>query len=408
METYVEFENLNKSWRGEVCIFGAGKIGTGMVFELIRTFGFHIDFYCDNYIPAGTQIRDGIRVKEVQYLYNHNEDVLVFLCVSSRYRAEIQIQLESHAVKNIVAIDNPIKFIGRIMESIDQADDATKKKYHAFYNDAEFLPLIYKEKMGCELHLEHPVTFNEKLQWLKLHDRNPLYTRLVDKYQVKQYVADKLGAEYVIPTLGVYENFGEIAFEKLPQQFVMKCTHDSGSVVICDNRDTFDRQKVREKLERSLNVNYYWYCREWPYKNVKPQIVIEKMMKDKVPLIDYKFYCFSGEPKFLYISAGLENQATALISFYNLDLSEAPFQRNDFKHFDKMPRMPVHYDQMIELSKILSKGIPFVRVDFYEISGQVYFSEMTFTPGGGMMQFDPPQYDEIVGNDIDLKDFRRR
>lgn len=284
-----------------------------------------------------------------------------------------------------------------------------KRVYILFTNicsiipDKLYLKLIFRIRTGKKLNLENPETFNEKIQWLKLHNRDEKYSIMVDKYRVREYVADKIGREYLIPLLGVYENAADIDTDVLPEEFVIKCTHDSGSVVLCHKRQEFT-PKVRRKLNQALKRKYYYASREYPYKNVQPRIVVEKMMHDSDGrgLIDYKFYCFHGEPKFLYVSLGLDDHATARISFYNIDLSDAPFQRRDYKHFSKIPRIPVNYEKMIEIARILSKGIPFVRIDLYEIDGAVFFSEITFSPCGGMMPFEPRKYDAVLGGYINL------
>lgn len=276
--------------------------------------------------------------------------------------------------------------------------------------DDVYIKFIYRIKMGKKLNLDKPVSFNEKLQWLKLHDRNEKYSVMVDKYLVRKYVAEKIGEGYLIPVLGVYDKVEDIDVNKLPGKFVIKCTHDSGSVVLCKEKQDFT-QAVRKELNIALKRKYYYAYREFPYKNIKPRIIIEEMMYDKDSvgggLIDYKFYCFHGEPKFLYISSGLDNHRTAHISFYNLDLSEAPFQRKDYMQFDVIPKIPVNYQEMIEVAKVLSKEIPFVRIDLYEIDKKVYFSEITFSPTAGMMPFAPEEYDEILGSYIDLDNLNK-
>ena len=279
-----------------------------------------------------------------------------------------------------------------------------KAKIFHYLPDSLYLRYVYWRVMGEPLHLKNPQTFNEKLQWLKLHDRNPLYTTLVDKYAVKKWVADKIGEQYIIPTLGVWNHFDEIDFDKLPNQFVLKATHDSGGLVICRNKKTFDKQAAREKLEKSLKNNFYYMGREWPYKNVPPRIIAEKYMEDEEEnsLVDYKFYVFNGEPKFLYVSQGLENHATARISFLKMDWTFAPFCRMDYKPLDVLPKKPVNFKQMCHFVKILSKGTPFMRVDLYEICHHVYFSELTFYPCSGYTAFNPPQWDKKIGDWLKL------
>lgn len=285
-----------------------------------------------------------------------------------------------------------------------------KKLYILFTNICSILPdeiylkIVYKIRTGKRLNLKNPITFNEKIQWLKLHNRNKSYSIMVDKYKVRKYIADKVGEKYLIPLLGVYNNANDINIDLLPDKFVIKCTHDSGSVILCQNKQAFT-SKVRKKINQALKRKYYYASREYPYKHVKPRIIVEKMMQnhENNGLIDFKFYCFHGEPKFLYVSGGLDNHTSARISFYNLDLTEAPFQRSDYKHFSKIPQIPVNYEKMIEIARILSKDIPFVRIDLYEIDGAIYFSEITFSPCGGMMPFEPEEYDTILGKYIDLK-----
>jgi hypothetical protein len=243
------------------------------------------------------------------------------------------------------------------------------------------------------------------MQWLKLYNRKARYTVMADKYAVKDYVAERIGREYIIPTLGVWDRFEDIDFHELPEQFVLKCTHDSGGLVICRDKQTLDMEKARTVLTESLHRDYARIAREWPYKDIPRKIIGEKLMWDdsqRTGLRDYKFYCFDGEPKFLYVSLGMDNHATARMSFLNLDWTFAPFRRRDYLPFEQLPPKPVNYEKMLELARKLSEGEPFLRVDLYEIEGKIYFSELTFTPCGGMMQFDPDQWDQTLGQWIQL------
>lgn len=275
-----------------------------------------------------------------------------------------------------------------------------------FLSDEKWVKLMYKNKMGKELNLENPVTYNEKLQWMKINYYNPLYTQLVDKYVVRDYIADKIGEEYLIPLIGVYDKFDDIDFDKLPKQFVIKCNHDSGGVVICRDKSKFDINNARKKINRHLKINFYNLSREWPYKDIKPKIIIEKYMENenKNGLIDYKFFCFDGTPKFLYVSEGLEDHSTAKISFLSMDFQLESFRRKDFKPFNDISEVfkPINYDKMVELAKKLSANFPFVRVDIYEINGKLYFSEFTFFPCSGMLPFEPEEWDKIIGGWLKL------
>lgn len=398
--TYQELENCRKFWAGEVCIFGAGKLGKGAAYELIREMDFRVDFYCDNHILPGTYIRDDLIVRNIQYLYEHNKDILVFVCVTAKYQKEILEQLKNHDVENVVVYDREV-FISLLLEEVDKANDEVKKRCHRFYDDKEFLAPIFRSRTGYEMNVENPRTFNEKIQWLKLYDRNPAYTRMVDKYAVKEYIARKIGEEYVIPTLGVYDTFDEIAFDNLPDQFVLKCTHDSGSVVICHDKSCFDKEDAKKKLERNLSINYYWVGREWPYKNVQRRIIAEKYMAQSNNMVDYKFMCFHGEPKIVFTCTERFEQDGLKVTFFDLDWNRLSFERYYHSSTKVIPR-PQNLELMIKLAAKLSDGIPFVRVDFYEIEGTVYFGELTFSPGGGMEDFRPVEWDFIMGEWIKI------
>lgn len=270
---------------------------------------------------------------------------------------------------------------------------------------------VFKFKMGKKPDLKNPKTFNEKLQWLKLYDRKPIYTTMVDKYDAKKYVADIIGEEHIITTLGVWNSFDEINFDNLPNQFVIKCTHDSGGLVICRDKSKLDKEKVRKKIEKCFKRNYYWSSREWPYKDVKPRIIAEEFMVDEKGeasgikgLVDYKFFCFGGEPKFLYVSKGLEDHSTAKISFFDLEGKLMPFYRKDFSPFDTELVLPDNYDEMKAYAEKIAKEInnPFVRVDLYSLNNNIYFSEITFFPCSGMVPFEPEEWDGKLGEYIDL------
>ena len=273
-----------------------------------------------------------------------------------------------------------------------------------FMPDSWYLHYIYWRKMGTRLNLKNPQTFNEKLQWLKLYDRNPLYTTLVDKYAVKKWVADKIGEQYIIPTLGVWNSFDEIDFDKLPEQFVLKTTHDSKGVVICLDKQTFDREAARQKLTKALCANFYDQGREWPYKNVKPRILAEKFMEDAQTkeLRDYKFFCFGGEVKMLFVAVDRQHPTEETkFDFFDMNFVHLPFT-NGHPNATHLPEKPQNFTGMKNLASVLSAGIPHVRVDFYEVNGKVYFGEMTFFHWGGFMRFTPPQWDKTIGDWLTL------
>ena len=273
-----------------------------------------------------------------------------------------------------------------------------------FIPDELYLKIMYRLRMGKKLNLKNPKTFNEKLQWLKLHDRKPIYTTMVDKYEAKKYVADIIGEEYIIPTLGVWDCFNDIDFDTLPNQFVLKCTHDSGGLVICRDKNKLDKEKARKKIEKSLKCNFYWVGREWPYKNVKPRIIAEKYMVDEsgYELKDYKIFCFDGFAKAMFIASDrqLEGEDTKF-DFYNMDFKHLPFT-NGHPNATREIKRPKHFDEMRNLAEKLSKGIPQVRVDFYEIGDNVYFGEITLSHWSGMKPFVPEEWDYKFGEWIQL------
>lgn len=280
------------------------------------------------------------------------------------------------------------------------------KGWLKFVSDEACLKILYHMYFDKKLNLDDPKTFNEKLQWLKLYDRKPIYTTMVDKYEVKKYVADIIGEEYIIPTLGVWDSFDEIDFDALPDQFVLKCTHDSGGLVICRDKEKLDISAAKKKLEDCLKREFFYTGREWPYKNVKPRIIAENYMKDSKTekLRDYKFFCFNGEPKMIYISEGMDDHSTAQMSFYDLEGKKMPFHRADYLSFAVNPDMPETLPEMIDLSRLFAKKTecPFVRIDFYCVNGKTYFSEITFFHGSGFSLFEPEEWDLKLGEWLTL------
>lgn len=269
--------------------------------------------------------------------------------------------------------------------------------------DAVYLKLVYRARIGRPLNLNSPKGFNEKLQWLKLYDRNPLYTKLVDKAEVKPWVAERIGWEHVVPTLGVWDSFDDIDFGALPERFVLKCTHDSGGLAICRDLSTFDMAAARRKIERSLANNYFWSGREWPYKDVRPRIIAEEYLDpagEQVGLTDYKVMCFGGQARCEFTCTGRAD-GNLHVDFFDTEWNHMPFTRH-YPNADVPPEAPERLKDMVAMAERLSEGVPFVRVDFYEVAGQYYFGEMTFYPGSGMEEFDPERWDEELGSWIEL------
>lgn len=255
-----------------------------------------------------------------------------------------------------------------------------------FFDDETYLKIRYRATFHKKLNLKEPKTFDEKLQWLKLNDRKDFYTTLVDKYEVKNYISKIIGEEYVIPTIGIYDTFDEINFDELPNQFVIKCTHDSGGLVIVKNKERLDIKKTRKKINRSLKRNYYFPGREWPYKNVKPRIIVEEYKEDKKynELRDYKLYAFNGKCDYVMLCLDRFNGGTKFIYFDKNWNMKKEFSYDGIKYGDTITvDKPKNLKNMFEFAKILSKNIPFLRVDFYEVDGKLYFGELTFFPSSG-------------------------
>ena len=276
------------------------------------------------------------------------------------------------------------------------------KGFFNWMSDEQYLKILYKIRIGKPLDLDDPQTFNEKLQWLKLHDRRPEYTTMVDKYAVKKYVADKIGEQYIIPTLGVWDKFDDIDFDKLPDQFVLKCTHDSGGSVICRNKSEFDFKAARKKINRCLKHNYYWGCREWPYKNVKPRIIAEKYMTDEsgIELKDYKIFNFDGESKLIQVDYDRfkEHKRNLYTTDWKYVESAIQYPTDPNHQIDR----PKQLEKMLDLARKLSEGIPHVRTDFYCIDNKIYFGELTFYHGSGFEKFTPESLGEEMGKWIKL------
>lgn len=275
--------------------------------------------------------------------------------------------------------------------------------------DDEFLKKAYKIVIGQELDLDNPKTFNEKLQWLKLNNRKPEYTMMVDKYKVREYIKEQLGEDYLIPLLGVWEDPDEIDFDSLPNQFVLKCNHNSGlGMYICKDKSKLDVKKVKKELKKGLKQDYYLQFREWPYKNVSRKIICEKYMTDETAmylkeedreLADYKFFCFNGVPKIMYISH--DNAANATTDFFDMDFKRLNIRMKD-PNSDVVPSKPAKFDELKLIAEKLSKGIPFVRVDMYVINGQIYFGELTFFHNAGFTKIYPEEWEKKLGDWINL------
>ena len=283
----------------------------------------------------------------------------------------------------------------------------TKLSYYVI-PDSWYLRWKYRRVFGEELSLRNPRKFTEIIQWLKLHDRKELYHHLVDKYEVKPILSKIIGEEYIIPTLGVWDTFSDIDFDQLPNRFVLKCNHDSGSIAICQNKDSFDREKCAWRFDHVLmNRDYYHFeNKQWAYKGIRPRIIAEEYLENDSThdLPDYKFFCFNGEPRIIQVD--YDRFESHKRNFYDLDWNVLPFSLGSYP-FDsrRMNDKPINLSLMTELAGRIARtvGSPFLRVDFYDVNGRVYFGEVTFYPEGGMYCFEPKEWDLTLGRWINLK-----
>lgn len=279
------------------------------------------------------------------------------------------------------------------------------RKTKMIWKDEGYLRILYLLFYGKKLDLKNPSNYSMKMQWLKLYYRKTIFTQMVDKYAVKKIVSDQIGSEHVIPCYGIWNSFDEIDFDNLPDKFCLKCTHDSGSYVICKDKTTFDKTAAKEKLERNLKKNFFFEFREWPYKNVKARILAEKYEPSlgNINSVEYKLTCCNGEVKAITVCGGIPHSDFSLRSN---DTFTKDWQRQDWYAYYKPKggdiKKPVQMEEIIALSEKLSKGIPYVRVDWYIINDKPYFGEFTFYTWAGFLRFTPEIWDYRIGEWITL------
>ncbi len=283
----------------------------------------------------------------------------------------------------------------------------TKTKYKILHrvapyikSDEMFLRLKWRIMMDYPLDLNNPKTFNEKLQWLKLYDRRPEYIQMVDKAEAKKYVASIIGEDHIIQTLAIYDSVDKIDFDSLPNQFVLKCTHDSGGVVICKDKRKLDLEKTKKKLSIGLKTNFFYQTREWPYKNVRPRIIAEKYLENKGDdgLTDYKIHNFNGVPKLILVCKNRYKESGLTEDFFTCGWEHINLKRPNVNNDDVAIKRPPLLEDMLNLSRKLSQGTKFVRTDFYTMNDKIYFGEITFYPASGFKQFEPFDWDRKLGD----------
>lgn len=275
-------------------------------------------------------------------------------------------------------------------------------KLLSFIPSEPYLKMVYRIKTGKKLNLKKPVGFNEKLNWLKLHEIHPEYTKLVDKLAVRDYIKEKIGEEYLFPLLGAWNSFDDIDFDALPDKFVLKCNHDSGSVKLITDKSKMDTAELKKFFTRRLAMNSYCFGREYPYKDVPPKIMAEAFMEapNGGGINDYKFFCFNGKPEIMFVAT--DRATDVRFDFFDMDFQHLDIV-NIHEHADKPVQKPVCFEEMKALAEKLTKGMEFVRLDLYEIGGQVYFGEFTFFHGGGFYLFKPDRWEKDLGDLISVK-----
>lgn len=278
-----------------------------------------------------------------------------------------------------------------------------ERQFFNWIPDREYLKILYFLETGKKLNIDDPKTYNEKLQWIKLYYRDPKFPMYVDKYDVRKYVAEKIGDQYLIPLINVYKDVSEIQWDMLPDKFVLKCTHGSGSNIVCIDKSKLNIEGSINILNKWMNKNWYWFGREWAYKNIVPRITCEKFIgsSDNDLPTDFKFMCFNGEPKFIQVHHECFAKGKVAKDFYDLSWNKLNI-RQGAPNSGFVTKKPENFDLMLDLARKLAHKIPFCRIDFYEKDGSVYFGEITLYPTSGLKPFDREEDDMYFGNLIDL------
>ena len=271
-------------------------------------------------------------------------------------------------------------------------------------SDKLYVKYSYRVSTNEKLNLDEPITYNEKIQWLKLYDKNPQYVNLADKYLVRDYISNLIGGEYLVPLIGIYNNVDEIKWSDLPNKFVLKCNHGSGTNIICKNKDELDIKDAIKKLKYWMKTNYYWYSREWPYKNIKRKIICEKYLEEPTgeSVKDYRFFCFNGVPHFIAVDFNITDKTKTRRNLYNMNWELMDVGVSYPQQREVIVEKPYSFDKMIEICRILSKGIPHVRVDFFSLGRKFYIGELTLYHQSGHGKFSSDQFAKYVGRLIQL------
>ncbi|NLO37238.1 MAG: glycosyl transferase [Clostridiaceae bacterium] len=292
------------------------------------------------------------------------------------------------------------KQLGKIGHPDDLVRGFANHGYFDWMPDEMYLKTMYRNHMGFRLNLKNPRRFSEKLQWLKLHDRNPLYTQIVDKYAVRDFIRDRIGDEYLIPLVMVCESVDDINWDALPAAFALKCTHGSGFNIICGDKSKLDIKDAKRKLKKWMRINWFYQGREWPYKKVTPKIICEKFMSEtKNPPDDYKVMCFGGVPRYIQLHKG--RFVAHQMEIFDVNWNRIPLGSKFIQVDQPTPKIEI-LDQLLDVAKKLSQGFRFVRVDLFVVDSKIYFNELTLYDGSGFLRFNPDEYDFSFGDLIDV------
>ena len=399
------FVELCNNWQGKVCLFGAGVIGKTWAYELIYSTGLEISFYCDNY-KAG-EVINGIEVKSAEYLYENANNLLCFVTVMEKYSREIVKQLEQHGIVDVFVV-NDFGCINELARYDDENPGSIRGGLKEIIGDKWYISRQFENVFGYKPNLDSPSTMNEKIQWLKLYDRNPQYQILVDKYRVREYISRHFGSEYLVPLLFVTEDYNDIVPDNIPDMpCVIKSNCSSHDFEIIRSKEQINWERLQMKYKKVMESNFYYIAREWCYKGIKPVIIVEKLLQldsGKIPN-DYKLHFFNGRCEFVYCA--IDREGMDYRKIYDINWNELRFDWStpDKNYIPKTGpgiKKPATFDDMLRIGSIIAQDKRDVRVDFYDVNGKLYCGEITLYHGAGYDRFIPDKYDKIYGEKLVL------
>ena len=402
-ENIKKIVEFRKSYKGKICIFGAGRNGRGIAKELVEVYmGLKVDFYCDNYLIDA--MVDGLPVYRIDYIREKYDEVFFIISVANDVE-NIIVQLRELGFENYAIYNNTedLLILSRYIKEKTSQD--TQKMFWKLASDEEYLKVQYKKVFGTEPDLDSPKTFNEKMQWIKLHDHNPLYNILTDKYEVRSFISNRYGNKYLVPLVLHTDDPDEINQDNIPNYpIIIKTTASCHDYTIIREKRNVNWSELKKKYRKILDSNYYYGGREWHYKNISPSIVVEKLLIDsdgKIPN-DYKLIFMNGDLKFVYCS--IDREGSNYRKIYSPEWEPLGFSiGSDYRNEIKPDiAKPDSFEKMVEIGSDIAKMMPFVRMDFYDLEGELYFGEVTLCHGCGFDKFYPQEYDLFWGSKLVL------